>query len=337
MRTARIKEDGEAHYHVTARVINREHWLKPKERNLFTELLRQVEGFSGVRVLTHTTLDNHTHIELHVTEREELDDAQFLDRMACLYDEPYVNRVKKQLHQLRLQKQDKMADEHKQKWTYRMHELSEFMKTLKQRYTQDFNLCKGRTGTIWGGRFHSVLLEGSEGTLAAVAAYVDLNATKAGIVKDPKDYPHCGYAEALDGNLLARQGLISVIQSLVHPVEWKEAEKLYRQLLYAVGEQRGIDENGKPIKPGFSREQIEKALNADEDIPLEIVVRCRVRSFTDGQILGSRSFVEAALDHHGHRLKLKTKPVPTRLGVAGSDLYAGRSVRGPAFAFPEIA
>ncbi len=46
-------------------------------------------------------------------------------------------------------------------------------------------------------------------------------------------------------------------------------------------------------------------------IPLEIVVRCRVRSFTDGQILGSRSFVEAALKDHGHSLKLKTKPVPT--------------------------
>ena len=148
MRTARIKADGEAHYHVTARVINREHWLEPKERNRFTELLRQVEGFSGVRVLTHTTLDNHAHIELHVTEREELDDEQFLDRMAFLYDESYVKRVKKQLHELRLQKQDKLADEHKQKWTYRMHELSEFLKTLKQRYTQDFNLCKGRTGTI---------------------------------------------------------------------------------------------------------------------------------------------------------------------------------------------
>jgi len=45
MRTARIKEEGEAYYHVTTRVINKEHWLADEEKERFTELLRKMEGF----------------------------------------------------------------------------------------------------------------------------------------------------------------------------------------------------------------------------------------------------------------------------------------------------
>jgi len=337
MRTARIKEEGEAYYHVTTRVINKEHWLADEEKERFTELLRKVEGFSGVQILTHTTLDNHAHMVLHVTERQSLSDPDFLARLSFLYDRPYVRRVEKKLGQLRRQHQDQMAEEFKQKWTYRMHELSEFMKTLKQRYTQSYNRRHDRSGTLWEGRFHSVLLEGREGTLAAVAAYVDLNAVKAGIVHDPKEYRFCGYAEAVAGSIVARQGLIAVTQSLVHPVEWAEAEKLYRKLLYTVGEERGVDEDGNPLKRGFSPVEVEKVLNGNEEIPLALLVRCRVGYFTRGRVLGSRHFVETTLERHRSRLNLKRRPRARSLKVAAGDLCAGKSVRSPEISLPSAA
>ena len=40
--------------------------------------------------------------------------------------------------------------------------------------------------------------------LATMAAYIDLNAVRVGLVDDPKDYRYCGYAEALGGNEAAR-------------------------------------------------------------------------------------------------------------------------------------
>ena len=337
MRTARIKEDGEAYYHITTRVTNREHWLADEEKETFAALLRKVEGFTGTKVLTHAELDNHVHIELHVTEREELSDPDFLSRLSFLYDKPYVTRVEKQLRALRLKKQDKQAEKLKQKWTYRMHELSEFMKTLKQRYTQTYNARHSRTGTLWEGRFHSVLLEGSEAALAAVAAYIDLNAVRAGIVDDPKDYPFCGYGEAVAGSHQARQGLLAAMCSLGRPGEWEEIEKLYRELLHAFGEERGIDEHGNPLKRGISREQIEEVLNGNEEIPLEVLVRCRVSYFTNGRILGSRNFVETALKRYNHRLKVKGKPQATRLRVSSGDLCAGKTVRSPAISLSNAA
>ncbi len=42
----------------------------------------------------------------------------------------------------------------------RMWDLSEFMKTLKQKFTSWFNREHDRVGTLWESRFKSVIVEG---------------------------------------------------------------------------------------------------------------------------------------------------------------------------------
>jgi prevent-host-death family protein len=46
--------------------------------------------------------------------------------------------------------------------------------------------------------------------LATMAAYIDLNAVRAGIVSDPKNYRWCGYGEAVAGKKKAREGLAAI-------------------------------------------------------------------------------------------------------------------------------
>ena len=61
-----------------------------------------------------------------------------------------------------------------------------------------------------------MLVEGNEGALLNMAVYIDLNPVRAGMVDKPEDYRFCGYAEALAGNRLARQGLGSILsESLI--------------------------------------------------------------------------------------------------------------------------
>jgi hypothetical protein len=83
----------------------------------------------------------------------------------------------------------------REKYLYRMYEVSEFMKTLKQRFTMWFNRCQERRGTLWEERFKSILVEESENALIMIASYIDLNAVRAGIVSDPKDYRYGGYGD----------------------------------------------------------------------------------------------------------------------------------------------
>ena len=66
-----------------------------------------------------------------------------------------------------------------------VNDLSAFMKLLKQRFSQWFNRTHQRTGTLWEERFRSVLIEGTGPALATVAAYIDLNPVRAGLVHDP--------------------------------------------------------------------------------------------------------------------------------------------------------
>lgn len=86
--------------------------------------------------------------------------------------------------------------------------VSWFMRLLKQRFTQWINTSTGRTGTLWEGRFRSVPVEGAGDVLAIIAAYINLNPIRAGIVSDPKDYRWRGYGEAVGGGRLARNGLM---------------------------------------------------------------------------------------------------------------------------------
>ena len=50
-----------------------------------------------------------------------------------------------------------------------------------------------------------MLVEGSENALITVAAYIDLNPVRAGIIGNPEDYRWCGYGEAMSGSRGAKK------------------------------------------------------------------------------------------------------------------------------------
>jgi hypothetical protein len=95
--------------------------------------------------------------------------------------------------------------------------LSEFMKSVKQRFTRRHNAREGRRGTVWESRYSSVLVEEEERALRTMAAYIDLNPVRAGMVPDPADYRWSGYAEAMAGKARARRGLVRIIGQMAWP------------------------------------------------------------------------------------------------------------------------
>jgi hypothetical protein len=96
-----------------------------------------------------------------------------------------------------------------------MGDLSEFMKTFKQRVSQWYNSNYGHEGTLWGGRFKSVLVEDGR-YLRNLAAYIHGNPIRAGLVARAADYEWSAPGAAAKGDIRARKGL-----SLLG-VEWGE-------------------------------------------------------------------------------------------------------------------
>ena len=66
-----------------------------------------------------------------------------------------------------------------------------------------------------------------------MAAYIDRNAVRAGIVERPEDYRWCGYAEAHAGRAAARRTLASLFRR-PGKMGWAEAEERYGWLLRPV-------------------------------------------------------------------------------------------------------
>lgn len=337
MRGARIKEEGAGYYHIISRVVDRRMVFDDNEKERFCRIMRAAEAFSGVEILTHCTLSNHFHILAHVPERTEVSDELFISRLRHLYRRPQVMGIAARLAELRDNGQHEEADALKAGYTYRMYDLSEFAKTLKQRVSMSYNRRHHRKGTLWEERFKSVLIEGHADALSKVASYIDLNAVRAGVVNDPKDYRFCGYGEALAGSKRARAGLRHVMRTLNRPSSWNDASKDYRKLLYMIGEQRGTTRTGARLTPGFRPEKVDAVVEAGGSLPMNQLLRCRVRYFTDGAVLGSRAFVEEVFNRHRQRFsaKRKTGARPMTGGQWG-DLCTARRLRLQVISPPEI-
>jgi len=346
MRTARIVEEGGGYYHVMSRIVDRRMVIDDSEKGILRYLMRGMEGFSGVEIVTYAILDNHFHILLYVPERQDVEDDELIRRLGCLYSKPVVKSAEKHLVLLREKGLDAEAEEFKLTYSYRMYDLAQYMKTLKQRFSQGFNKRHGRKGTLWEERYKSLVVQPAElnatgshdplSAVAAVAAYIDLNPVRASIVEDPKDYHFSGYGEALGGGAKARKGIGTVARSLGGESEWPQASEQYRKLLYTTGEESGLDDKGRPLRKGFSAEEVQAVLDAGGKLSLGQVLRCRVRYFSDGLVLGSRAYVDEVFkrhrDHFGAKRKTGARPMS---GAQWSGLCTARRLRLEVIATPQ--
>ncbi len=245
------------HYHCVSRVVDRNFVFGTHERDVFRKILRQVEGFTGVRVLTWTILSNHFHVLVEVPPQPAapLTDDEIIDRCRSLYPRDGMIAIEWEFGQA--QRAGGAALERlREKYLKRMWDLSEFMKTLKQKFSRWFNRKHERVGTLWESRFKSLLVEGSWNCLLKVAAYIDLNAVRAGLVDDPKDYRWCGYGEAVTGDRLARRNLARVLVEVKPDATWRDIGPRYRKILFGIGEEHSAGPGSRARRSPRSGNQV---------------------------------------------------------------------------------
>lgn len=284
------------------------------EREIFRGILRKAAAFSGVNVLTYAILSNHFHILIEVPEQPTLDDAELLRRVEALYGAVEASTVRERWDTWNRDGFGALVAREQDCLRRRMGDVSPFMKLLKQRYSFSYNRRHRRTGTLWEGRYASILVEAESRALSAVAAYIDLNPVRAGIVKDPADYRWSGYGEACGGSVAARRGLIA-LHAANRPalgLSWPDAAAAHRALLYARGEERR-DENGGLEHLGFTPEEAQAVIDRGGRLPLPELLRYRVRYFRDGLAFGSVAFVESVFErnraHFGTRRKAGARKI----------------------------
>ena len=340
MRTARFKAEKnleQAYYHCISRVVERRFALGEAEKEKFVRILRSYEDFCGVRLVTFCVMSNHFHVLVEVPRRPEPEDlptdAELVRRLYAIGCDQVAATVEDDLAWFRKAGQIQAAEELREQFFRRMWDISWYMRLVKQRFSQWLNSRTRRTGTLWEGRFRSLLVEGKGTTLATMAAYIDLNPIRAGIVDDPKDYRWSGYGEAVAGSKLARAGLRTAIALWLQNQKLSESQALanYRSYLYQSGREGTAASNatnGTKPRRGFTPEEVAAVLAKGGKLELEQALLCRVRYFCDGAILGSRAFVEGVFRRYSHCFgpKRKTASRPLR-GLSTPGLFVARALR----------
>ena len=333
MRFPRIKPDFHSFYHCISRVVDgrfifalRHGRSAPAEKLL--AMMRAEEAFCGVRVLDYVIMSNHFHLVCEVPDPRPLSQSEVLERIGALYGRRRVRGLKKKLAQLSQQPDGaELCYKLLEPFRKRMNDISIFIKELKGRFAQWYNRYYGRYGALWAERFKSVLLEGGE-AVAKIAAYIDLNPVRAGLCEDPKEYRYCGYAEALaKGTAEAMEGL-RIILGLPHTTSPEQIAAEYRKHLFMRG---SLASKNHPA--AFTPQQVEKVAKQENgDLSAAELLRCRIRYFSDGVILGSRDFVQAHFERLKETLGYKRKrgPAPVKI-LPGAGLWAFRSTRSRRF------
>ena len=327
MRHSRIKispTGGEAAYHCISRTVNGEWLFDDVAKEIFRQQLWQVADYCGVQVVTYTIMVNHFHILVTVPQQTPVADEELLRRYAVLYPKPTKYQTARlEVVKAELATNGPEATAWRQRQLALMGDVSQYMKLLKGRFSIWFNQSHQRFGTLWAERFKSTLLEPAERLCQTMAAYLDLNSVRAGLVADPKDYRFCGYAEAVAGGPNAQVG----IRSVAGGGAWDEAQAQYRELLFGTG--AGPREGAATIPAA----DLERVIAAGGRLPLATVLRCRLRYFTDGAVLGSKAFVAAQLviyrQKTGRRQRTGPRALPTWTNFG--DWATLRGLRRPAF------
>ena len=129
-----------------------------------------------------------------------LSDEEMIGRLGWLYGCERAERIGKCWEHLREHGFGRLVDERKERYCRRMYNLSQFVKTLKERVSSWYNETYKHTGTIWEGRFYSGVVEKNAVVKAVVAAYVGFNPVKAKLVASPADWKWSSYALAVAGD-----------------------------------------------------------------------------------------------------------------------------------------
>ncbi|MCF7787541.1 MAG: transposase [Prosthecobacter sp.] len=322
-------------YHVMSRTCGGEIWFDEVEKEALRRVIWRMAEFSGIKIVTYSLMGNHFHILAEVPHRqtwlqrfEGLDgEKKLFDHLNILYSKTYLGLLRDELADFRARGMAVLAEQKLEALKKRFCDLSLFVKEIKERFSRWFNKRRGRRGTLWMDRFKSVLVEGKGEPLRTMAAYIDLNPVRAGVVKDPKDYRWCGYAEALGGSRRAQRGLC---KALGKPVDgWRSAgaAEAYRCLLHAEGREIKDAQHETVVQHGMSAERARAVLAEKGKLSPAELVRLRVRYFTDGVVLGSREFVEGVFETQRELFGPRRKQGARRLSESAEPFYTLRQLR----------
>ena len=284
MRKARILAEHTGYYHVILKATGPQFLFREDaDKQTFQDILGRSARFSGVGVLAYALLDNHFHLLVRVPERESVPDDEFRARVEALYGHDRAAKLFDRWDRWSQNGREAEVALERDRLLNRMHDLGQFMKTLKEWHSRAYREAHGWEGTLWRGRYKSILVCESFELFCLLALYIAMNPVRAGIVKQGTDSRWTSYGQSKTAGSFG----------------WRCHRALLRELARLAGTSEGTDSmeeafNGWMAEAGaVSREAVRGKLERGESLsPMEMLV-CRVHAFGNGLAIGERKNMES--------------------------------------------
>jgi putative transposase len=245
------------------------------------QIMRSQADFAGMEVLTYCFMSNHFHIfvRLDPKDTEILDDEGLVRRFRALYGSTKCASLGLDADDLAviLKNNRDSASGIRRRLKARMGNVSVFMREVKTRFTFWYNEKHGTVGTFWAERFRSVVVEADTEAQRMVAAYIDLNPVRAGLVEDAANYAFSGFGEACAGGSAARRGIARIEGRAAWSTKFHERYRA--RLCSRMGPGR------QPLRGDGKMPGVDVAEGAG--------LLSKVRAFSEAWVVGSFTWVES--------------------------------------------
>ena len=205
----RYKEYETVH-HITSRIAHKVRFLQDKaERNDLIGMIRRAADFAGIKLLGWCIMINHFHILAFLPKPVKVDENEILRRYGVLKGTKCAVAFQEQLANLRLEGDTgcKEAERRLDALRKRMYSIGEFVKIVKQWFSEEYNRRNSHTGTLWEGAYHDRVVKYCRKDMAEGLGYIHLNPIRAAACTTFDGYIWSSYSAFKRGDKVAIEGM----------------------------------------------------------------------------------------------------------------------------------
>ena len=205
----RLKEYETVH-HITSRIAHKVRFLQEAaERNDLIEMIRRAAGFTGVKLLGWCIMINHFHVLAFLPTPVDVDEKEILRRYGVLKGAKGAAALEEQLAKLRREGEAgcKEAERLLEVQRKRMYSIGEFVKIVKQWFSEEYNRRNSHTGTLWEGAYHDRVVACCHKDMVECLGYIHLNPIRAAACATFDGYAWSSYSAFKKGDDVAIAGM----------------------------------------------------------------------------------------------------------------------------------
>ena len=196
-------------HHLVSRIAHRVYFLEDSERMDFLEVVRRAAEFAGIRLIGWCVMTNHFHLLVYLPSPTPVDEGAVLRRYGILKGSSAAERMVAELAAWRNSGEngERRVSEWLDRQRRRMHSVGEFMKIVKQWFTEEYNRRHSHKGTLWEAAYHDRVVPRRTPDMARCLGYIHLNPIRAAAADRFDGYAWSSYAAFRKGDPTAVGGM----------------------------------------------------------------------------------------------------------------------------------